>query len=164
MSQSLPHFKPGFTLIELMVSVTLISLLVSFGISAYTKSQQRQVIRTATAQLADSLDSLHQQALIGKRPDTCTGAFQGYLVETDPNTNQFTATAQCALTNSAEETITINNLTFVNNDIFTFAPLTGGIDMGGATNLNLDYLDVEGTTHRFILSRGGSIEYLGALE
>lgn len=155
--------KNGFTLIELLVAITIISLLVTFGLTAYTKGQQRQLIRGAADSLTNTLERIHQQALVGYRPADCGGAFEGYSVQTYQDTNQLIATSLCLTNDGTPDTYELEHLTFVSDQAFIFLPLTAGIDLGGANTINLDYLDILGNTHRFRLSAGGIIEYLGEL-
>lgn len=147
--------KKGFTLIELIVSVTIISILIASGLSAYSKAQQRQLTLAATDSLISNLENIRKNALIGNRPG-CTGVFQGYLVTTTNNTGKLTSTAVCT-TSSSSITITIPNLTFVSTQSFTFKPLTGGSSLA----VNLDYLDPGDVCHRLAVSSAGKIENLG---
>lgn len=152
----------GFTLIELLVAISLVTVLVTAGISAYTTSQNRVLVRAARDQLVNILNSIHQDSLIGNRPADCSGPFEGYLVTVSAGSGLLTATPLCSLTNGTPANYELSNLTFANSQSFTFLPLVAGIDLGGDT-LNLDYRDFQNNLHRFLLSRSGTIEYLGLL-
>lgn len=153
----------GFTLIELLVSIALISILVTAGITAYTRAQQRQVVRASINNLSNTLDEYHQKALVGTRPTNCVGTFRGYRITTAAGSGQLTATPLCQDGNGTPSVETINHLSFSANYSFTFLPLNAGISLGGAS-LNLDYQDDLGGTQRFVLTKSGTIEYQGEVE
>lgn len=153
----------GFTLIELLISITMISVLVTFGFSAYSKSQQRQIVKTATDSLISILESTHKRALIGNRPSDCTGPFQGYQVVTIISTGNLEITPLCD-TPDMTITETVPNLTFTSSQSFVYKPLTGGLDLGGSTTLDLDYQSTDNLTHRLTLSSAGNMDNIGVVQ
>lgn len=88
--------KRGFTLIELMVVVGITLLLSGGGIAAYTKFNDRQLIKKQGAALTDLLRLAQNKALTGEKPASgaCVGlSLQGYRVRWTGS--QFVVEAVC---------------------------------------------------------------------
>ena len=58
----------GYTLIELMIVISIVSILISFGVSSYTKAQNRQIGQSAGEQIMSILQENQTIALVGKNP------------------------------------------------------------------------------------------------
>ncbi len=79
---SFPHSQHGFTLIELMVAITIMALLSSFGIVSFVTYSRSQSLKAATQDFITVLQSAKASATSQIKPDTCanTGVLDGYEV------------------------------------------------------------------------------------
>ena len=153
--------RPGYTLIELIVVISIVAILVSFGFSAYTKSQKRQIGQTAGEQIISFLQEQQKIANIGKK--ACTGKFIGQqVVFTTPNT--LSPTSLCDGDSVSGESLTIPGVTSLSAPTMTviFNPLSRGIDLGGSSELILTYQTSTSLTYTIKLTSSGTIEYEGA--
>jgi len=135
----------GFTLIELLITITITTTLATFGFNAYSSAQRKL-------------------ALVGTRPSDCLGPFQGYQLAFTADSNIITTTPLCETVDGATTTHTINNIAFSATQSFSYRPLVGGVDLGGATTLDLEYLDTNSQTHQIIIDKSGTYEYEGIIE
>ena len=75
------NVKTGYTLIEVLVGLAIISLLFTVGYAGYRDFAKRQVLNNAYEELKINLTFARQQALAGEKTSgsyTCQGNFQGY--------------------------------------------------------------------------------------
>jgi len=127
---------PGFTLIELIVSVAIISILTAIGIASYTSFQQTQELKTAASELKNNLRFYQNKALAGENADLCgANDFYGYNIII--NSSFYEAYVTCSVgegdgniqaskkTYNLPANITINLETTGN---LTFKAMTGGIE------------------------------------
>lgn len=70
------HHTPGFTLLELLISVTIMLLMVGGGIASYFTFQQRREVVTAGQELRDFIRLAQQKAAIGEVPRQGDGCDQ----------------------------------------------------------------------------------------
>ena len=68
----------GYTLVELLVSVTIIGLVFGVGYVAFRSFSQRQILDGAARDLRGQLRLAQEQALAGKKTVDCTGTLTGY--------------------------------------------------------------------------------------
>ncbi len=70
----------GYTLVEIMIGMTILSFLFIGGYTAYREFVRRQILTTATEDLKVNLNSARQKALGAERPGTgeCYNSFLGY--------------------------------------------------------------------------------------
>ncbi|TSC89466.1 MAG: Uncharacterized protein G01um10145_623 [Microgenomates group bacterium Gr01-1014_5] len=72
----------GYTLVEIMIGMTILSFLFIGGYTAYREFVRRQILTIATEDLKVNLNSARQKALGAERPDPnsgeCLGDFLGY--------------------------------------------------------------------------------------
>jgi prepilin-type N-terminal cleavage/methylation domain-containing protein len=152
--------KSAYTLIELMIVVTIISVLVGFGVSAYTKARDRQIGQSAGEQILSVLSENQKIANIGNKD--CIGKFLGQQVVISA-TNTITANSICTGGPGPSPVVTtIDDIDFVAGATFTFNPLTTGIDLGAtASPLTISYTVPSGSTYSIQVDKSGTIEYKG---
>lgn len=153
--------KPAYTLIELMVVVSLTAVLVGFGISSYRRAQSRQAGLQATEEILSLLNSQQKFSDVGKVDPACTGVYQGQAVALSSGDNTITTTSLCSLANGTSIPQTFSNISFNQDLSFTFQFGSGGTDLGGATSANLDFTTPAGLVYRIVLTSAGSITSLG---
>jgi len=64
----------GFTLIEILVSMTIVGFLFSFGYSSFRDFSRRQALAGVVKQVQGDLRLAQQKALSGEKPPACTAA------------------------------------------------------------------------------------------
>lgn len=75
-------FSQGFTLIELMVALSVTSVLGILSIAGFTSYNQTQILQSATDDVVSMLNLAKSRALSQVNSEKCTaGALSGYRVE-----------------------------------------------------------------------------------
>ena len=87
------HFK-GFTLIELMIVMVIITLMFSAGYANYRRSVQRQSVKIAAKQIEADIKYAQNQAFSGVKPEGCTLLY-GYLFSVNQTNDNYTIKANC---------------------------------------------------------------------
>lgn len=72
--------KTGFTLIEILVGLSIVALLFVGGYASYREFARRQVLDNSFEELRSDLNLAQQKALSGEKPSGCTGTLLGYKV------------------------------------------------------------------------------------
>lgn len=80
----------GFTLVELMVTITIIGILVTVGVAGYSRFNQTQTLRTAANDLKNNLRLAQNKALSQQKPSGCT-CLSGYQVVISSSSYQMQA-------------------------------------------------------------------------
>lgn len=150
--------KTGFTLIELMITITIIGILVGFGISAYGKARDRQIGQAAGEKIVSILQENQTIASIGKKD--CNDKYLGQqVILTPPNTLQTRSICEGGVMGSPTST-PIDGITSLTSATIIFNPLSRGINLGAPT-LNIDFVGASGLTYRIFLTSSGTIENQG---
>lgn len=132
--------KQGFTLIEMMVVVTIMGLLVGGGVAAYTRFNERQEITQGVTKFVSDLRGVQKRADVGERPDDSVFApsedcdiLEGYRVFSTGGTTA-TVEAQCHDNNdNATILVTVDQLVLGPGLIFggsfdmTFEVVSAGV-------------------------------------
>ena len=115
----MPTRSPGFTLIELIVSVAILAIIVSVGIAGFISFQDDQQVLSATKELQQLFVNAQVKARVKETPSTCgTGTLNGYKIT---RTNEvFTLTADCA-TPVVRDSVSLTGYT-----------VSGGLASGGS--------------------------------
>lgn len=153
--------KKGYSLVELMVSVTIIGIILTIGISAYGKGRDRQEGRAAGEQIIGFLSENQKKANIGD--EDCTGLYTGQSIVISSSTD-ITATSICSGGNGTPVSTTISGINSMTGSTITFKPLAQGATLNGnssTTSLDINYTTTSGTTYRVEVTSAGTIEYKG---
>lgn len=138
----------GFTLIEIMIGITIMSVLFVGGFTTYREFLRRQVLSTATLELKANLAATREKAISAERPTVgeCGTKFLGYIMIF--TANSYTVRPDCDvsdpgvlssyyLTYTLASTVTISVTgTPVANQIL-FVPLAGGTDITSANGATI---------------------------
>ncbi|MFH2085834.1 MAG: type II secretion system protein [bacterium] len=150
---------PAYTLIELMVIIAIISFLMGFGFTAYTKSRNRQIGQAATEQILSLLRENQKNANIGDKD--CSGQYLGQqVILATPN---ILSSQSLCLNDSGVETNTpIPGIIIANNSLQTiiFQPLSSGITLSSTDPFDLDFSN-SNSIYRIRIYSSGIIEYQG---
>lgn len=136
----LADFKAGFTMVELLVTISIILLLTGAGIAGFINFNDRQIVQSTVKDVKQLMRAGQVKARSGEGAGTCTspGKLRGYSVVIngtvmelrkvciDPNTSVVTD-------NDVRSTIELNNVVVTNNPAanVTFLALGGGVDTDG---------------------------------
>jgi len=151
--------KKGFTLIELMIAITIISIMVSMGISAYGKARDRQIGTNASEQIISLLQSNQSDASTGKKD--CVGKYLGQQVIISlPNI--LSSRSLCEGNDGPVTPKIISEITFIAGTTLIFSPLTKGLEIdGGSSQFLLSYSSTSNLTYDISITNSGTMEYLG---
>jgi prepilin-type N-terminal cleavage/methylation domain-containing protein len=121
--------KQGFTLIELIVAVTIMMVLLSVTIVGFSSYNQKQRVKQAALSLKSDLHMARTNATSGKKPISCTSdeTFEGYDVSF--TTSSYSVAPSCSSTGQVDvETVVLpTGVTFDPiPSFFTYYPLTQG--------------------------------------
>lgn len=152
--------KKGYTLIEILVSLTIIGLLFSFGFVSFREFSRRQALTVAVRTVQADLRLAQQKALSGEKPESCT-ILAGYNFRID-STITYSINANCSPTNPP----TVKNVTLgsdftisaTNNPVVIFKVLGQGanISTGPQTIITLTQIST-GKPMTITVTSGGEI-------
>ncbi len=126
--------KTGFTLLEIMISITIIGLLFTAGLARYMDFNKTQTLKSSVLDLKNNLRDIQAKANSGVKPTGCTGTFIGYVVHYI-STTQYNVYADCITTNGAIKTYTLIAGTKFNASFadITFLALNKGVSPAPTT-------------------------------
>lgn len=154
----------AYTLIELMLVISIVAILAGFGISAYSKAQSRQIAVAAGEAILTLLNENQKIASIGKK--NCDGKFAGQQVTFQPP-NSVIAQNLCEvggiIVTGPATNYSIPGVVFDSAPSIIFNPLSFGINLGAgvASPLTFTYHSPSNLTYSIRLQSSGTIEYLG---
>lgn len=149
------HSKNGFTLIEMLVTITIMMVVLGGGIAAYITFNDRQKVTTSARELQQFIRSAQVKARVGQTPSGC-GRLEAYRVSGASGGSTVTLSAVC---DNPPNIIEVNTLTLQNGVTLSSAialdyiTLSGGVTGAGFITINL------GTTYsyRFNVTTGGAV-------
>lgn len=155
--------KKAYTFIEILVTLSLISLLTSFTYSAYRQTKTRQTILSAANQIVFNLQNTLNLARTGKKD--CSGPLKYYQTTISANSNTIQTRAICQTTQGSLKTTTIPNIIFSTSATLQFYPLNTGMQIiSPSTNsLDLHFIipNLTNNTHLIHLEPPNTIVYQG---
>jgi prepilin-type N-terminal cleavage/methylation domain-containing protein len=151
----------GYTLIEILVGVSIIGLIFSFGYVSYRDFARRQALLGTARGIKGDLRLAQEQALSGKKPASVAcageGSLNGYDFYTDSATS-YLIQANCAGGLVDDKAVEINSeISLVAiPDRFTFKVIGKGTSLTGAATITLTQ-NVTGNTQIITVSPEGKI-------
>lgn len=142
----------GFSLIELIVVVSIMTLLTGGGIGAYITFNDRQTLRTSALEVQTYLRSAQKRAQTGDRPDSCD-RLDKYRFFMGANSNIVTIQIACSNTTiTADQYILPEGIKADAAYDIQFAGLHGGVT--GTTDVRLNFKNY---AYEFEVGPGGEI-------
>lgn len=123
----------GFTLIELMVVLSITAVLGTLGIVGFATYNQIQILQSSTSDVATVLNLAKSRAQSQIKPSGCIGDLSGYnVVITTPRT--YTLYARCSTDVKIDEQDKLlpTSLSFNDSTSFFFPTLIGGVQNLGS--------------------------------
>jgi prepilin-type N-terminal cleavage/methylation domain-containing protein len=87
----------GYTLIEILVALTIIGLLFSFGYVSFRDFSRRQAVSSAAKMVEGDLRLTQADAITGQKPDGCNTTLESYSFNVR-SSSRYTIEANCAAT------------------------------------------------------------------
>ncbi len=93
---SFPFFslQKGFTLIEILVSITILLLIVGGGIAAYTRFNDRQQLVQSAKNMQSSFRLAQKKSRAGDKPEACN-RLEGYSIQGNSGESVLQVFANC---------------------------------------------------------------------
>lgn len=126
--------QKGFTLIELMVVLSITAVLGTFGIAGFVNYNKSQVLQTSANEVVTMLSLARSRAQSQIKPSGCIGDLSGYSVKISiPKTH--TLYVRCSIGPEIkidqQDKLLPANLTFNSGNSFFFPIKTGGVQAPG---------------------------------
>lgn len=90
--------KKGFTIVELLVSISILVFIGSGMFAAYREFARREVLDSTYQELKSNLSFVRQQALSGVKPTGCTEPLNAYVVTFTNSSYTFSAVCGASTT------------------------------------------------------------------
>lgn len=138
-------FKKGFSLIELLTVISIMTVLFSLGYANYRDFQRRQHLESAVRMVKADLRLAQEMALAGRKPDICgTSDLLGYSFEINESNDTYSIIADCR--DGATEQVKLQTLpegveieSVVSDDNFRFNVLGQGTDETSEVGIGLSF-------------------------
>ena len=148
----------GYTLLEILVGITIISLIFAIGTASFREFSRRQAIAGTAKMVIADLRLTQSRALAGQKPSTCTtlDAYRFYV----QSSTQYRIHARCACTNILVKTVNLPagaQISSSRNPIL-FKSLAQGTDIpsGGSATITITRTDL-GQTATVTVTAAGEI-------
>lgn len=102
----------GFTLIELMVAISIMGVLLSLSIAGFIQFQDNQKVLAAAKEVQQLFVNGQVKARVKETPSGCSGSLSGYKLTRSGNT--FTLAAACS-SDIVRDSVSVPNVTIWGN-------------------------------------------------
>ncbi|MFH1840959.1 MAG: prepilin-type N-terminal cleavage/methylation domain-containing protein [Candidatus Shapirobacteria bacterium] len=117
----------GFTLVELLVTISIMTVLFGVGLARYNQFNQSRRVVEAAKNLRSDLNFARSKALAGDKSGACTGDLDGWYIEFF--THSYDLGRSCGGTASSFKTVSLDTLTLTSTkSTLLFRPLSLGVD------------------------------------
>lgn len=161
---------PGFSLIELLVSISVVAILSGIGLAAFSTFSRRQIVASATRQLLSDLRLAQSKADSNEKTVDCEDAdpdedlLLGYKVEVNSTDKQYQISPVCTSTPPPAPIKTVSfspviTVGIVSNPLtITFRTMRQGVESVGFANSKVAIsLSAYGVTRTVTVSQSGEI-------
>lgn len=131
----------GYTLVELLVALSITMMVLGFGIASFSSSIRNQAVAGAASEVATLLNKARARAVSQVKPGVCADfVLDGYKVTITPPIDYKLEVACGGSNYSLEEKKLPSSISFQNStpSTFLFRVLTGGVE--GAQNLGSEVI------------------------
>ena len=145
-------FLSGFTLIEMLVVITILMLMLGWGLASYISFNEKQQLTGAAKQLQVYLRGLQKKARVGDRPGGCDRLFS-YTLTIGANSNLVIMEANCENGDYTTDQYSMSGGVKAQANV----EVVFKVLQGGATSLDEIILVKEDATYQFAVTPGGEI-------
>ena len=150
----------GFTLIEMLIVITIMAVLSTGSVVSYRVFSQRQQVLQSAKNIQEAMRFAQKKARVGEKPAGCLAANQrlsGYQVTGAVNSATITVSAICVSPNATIQVTTyqlVGNVQLSAALSVTFVSITGGVLPAGTTTVRVG---LGGYAYSFTVNQGGNI-------
>lgn len=146
----------GFTLIELMIVLSITAVLGTFGIAGFANYNKSQAIQASASEVVTMLSLARSRAQSQVKPAGCIGDLSGYSVKiSTPKT--YTLYVRCSvgpeIKIDQQDKVLATNLTFSSNVSFFFPIKTGRVQTSGQITISSS----DGKTKTIVVNALGGV-------
>ncbi|MCM8787806.1 MAG: prepilin-type N-terminal cleavage/methylation domain-containing protein [Candidatus Omnitrophica bacterium] len=146
--------KLGFTLVELIVIVSILGLLTAVGVSSYNNFHQKRMVEKARDELKNNLRYIQGKAVNNQKPASCSAPLEGWGIKRKSNSS-YVVYYNCGGPDQEQSETSISPLTLTPNfDVFFYT--LGGTDLTGDIIITIS--DDEGNNFGVQVTRQGDIK------
>lgn len=129
----------GFSLIEMMVSVVVMSLLVGGGVAAYIKFNDKQQVVTTGKEFGIFVRAAQKKVKAGDKPESGCNKLEGYQLDIPSSAGPARIYAMCSggVAIDVKQFDLTGDIEFKTTTQVNFKILSGGVDFGGSDPLRL---------------------------
>ena len=153
-------FRAGFTLVEMLIAVTISIVLVGMGVASYLQFADRLEVRQAGKEFLVTIRGVQKRSQSGEKPPTCPDKLVGWQISR-VNETSYRVGALCGGSGLVGEEISVlpGEAKFITSGFsVSFLGLGGGVN--GAGNIVLG--DMDGKYRYTIgIDSGGGITEIG---
>lgn len=140
----------AYTLIELLIGISIISIIFSVGFASYRDFSRRQALTGVTKAMVSDLRLIQQKSLSGEKPDTCT-TLSGYQMKrTSATAYDLQAVCSTNITvktvDLAEDGVTIS----FSADPIIFKVLGQGTNLTAIATITLTNTNMNKSSHVYV--------------
>jgi len=140
----------GFSLVELLVVMTIISVLMGVGMMSFSNIQQDQTLKKAASQVRSTLYEARQMAFFGKRPAGCTTPFNGVQVSCAGGLGTSSLTLESSCGSPPSTYLSLKTVTFDKSVNLTCPPSIEFTSVTQNVSSSADYVIVVGTKNNTV--------------
>jgi len=148
----------GYTLVEILVALTIMAVIISFGLASWTNYREAKSLDQAGLSLVSFLRGVRAKATSGKKPIVDCQSLVGYQVN---DSLEVAACCQNGVENCDEIVKTFNPSVSVgttcNNFPIKFLAVNGRLGVGNTASIDLNYHGQQGKV--VISDLGSTIEW-----
>jgi len=163
---SSPQKRRGYTLIEILVGMTIFALVFLLGFAAYREFARRQALVSLARQMRGEIRLAQELALAGKKPAMGCGVLNGYYFFVDPP-DQYYIEAVCDAGSTSDEKVvdlpqgfTISGLVpdVIPKNSILFKALGAGTNIPDSTSTTITITQTDtGNTAVVTVTSGGEV-------
>lgn len=154
------RFKSGYTLVEILIGLTIISIVFSIGVASYREFSRRQELNGYIKKTISDIRLIQQKALSGQKPDASLGSctrLDAYSLVTNGGSS-YSIVANCVNGNVTIKSVDLGNITVTATTAVTrFKVLGLGTDLPSDNTLTFRST-LTGNTSSLIIGKGGDVK------
>lgn len=152
--------KPGYTLVEILIGLTILAIVFSMGVASYREFSRRQELNGYIKKAISDIRLIQQKALSGQKPDAGLGScsrLDAYSFVTNGGSS-YSIVANCVGGNVTIKSVDLGNITVSATTANTrFKVLGLGTDLPG-DNILTFRSTLTGNVATLTIGKGGDVK------